>query len=164
MATDFYLQIDGIKGESTDSAHKDWIEATDIRMEFLQPPSATVHSAGGATTGRGRHEDAIVTKPIDLASVKIWDACSSGKAIKKVVLECMRASAPAVKYLLVEWDQVIVSKVEILVDEVTKFPVERVSFNYGIVKWTYTQQKRTDGTQGGNVAAGWDLTQNKEAS
>jgi hypothetical protein len=26
---------------------------------------------------------------------------------------------------------------------------------------TYTQQKRADGTPGGNVAMGWDLTQNK---
>ncbi len=25
MAVDAYLQIDGIKGESQDSAHKDWI-------------------------------------------------------------------------------------------------------------------------------------------
>lgn len=28
MATDVYLQIDGIKGESQDSAHQGWIEVT----------------------------------------------------------------------------------------------------------------------------------------
>ena len=28
MAIDVYLQIDGIKGESTDSAHQGWIELT----------------------------------------------------------------------------------------------------------------------------------------
>ena len=41
------------------------------------------------------------------------------------------------------------------------FPVEQVSFNFGKVKWTYTQQKRADGTGGGNVSGGWDLTANK---
>ncbi len=28
MAIDVYLQIDGIKGESHDNKHKDWIEIT----------------------------------------------------------------------------------------------------------------------------------------
>jgi type VI secretion system secreted protein Hcp len=39
-------------------------------------------------------------------------------------------------------------------------PLEEVSFNYGKIEWTYTQQKRTDGSGGGNVAAGWDLEKN----
>lgn len=30
MAIDAYLQIDGIKGESQDDKHRDWIEATGI--------------------------------------------------------------------------------------------------------------------------------------
>ena len=30
MAIDAYLQIDGIKGESTDDKHKDWIEVSHV--------------------------------------------------------------------------------------------------------------------------------------
>ena len=41
------------------------------------------------------------------------------------------------------------------------FPGETVSFSYGKIKWTYTQQKRADGAGGGNISAGWDLTANK---
>ena len=41
------------------------------------------------------------------------------------------------------------------------FPSEEIEFNYGKIKWTYTQQKRADGTGGGNVAGGWDLIGNK---
>jgi type VI protein secretion system component Hcp len=32
MAVDAYLQIDGIKGEATDSQHKDWIECLDVHF------------------------------------------------------------------------------------------------------------------------------------
>ena len=32
MAIDVYLQIDGIKGESTDSTHQGWIEVTSAQM------------------------------------------------------------------------------------------------------------------------------------
>jgi type VI secretion system secreted protein Hcp len=39
-----------------------------------------------------------------------------------------------------------------------------VSFNFGKIKWTYTQQKRSDGSGGGNVTGGWDLQANKIAS
>lgn len=30
MAADYYLQLDGIKGESADSRHAGWIECTSI--------------------------------------------------------------------------------------------------------------------------------------
>lgn len=30
MAADFYLQLDGIKGESTDSKHAGWIECSSV--------------------------------------------------------------------------------------------------------------------------------------
>jgi type VI secretion system secreted protein Hcp len=30
MAIDVYLQIDGIKGESQDDKHKDWIECASV--------------------------------------------------------------------------------------------------------------------------------------
>ena len=41
MAIDVYLQIDGIKGESSDSAHQGWIEISSAHMGVTQPRSAT---------------------------------------------------------------------------------------------------------------------------
>ena len=32
MAVDAYLHIEGIKGESQDSAHKDWIECLNVHF------------------------------------------------------------------------------------------------------------------------------------
>lgn len=49
MAIGVYLQIDGIKGESQDSAHKDWIECTSVHWGILQPKSATASTGGGHT-------------------------------------------------------------------------------------------------------------------
>ncbi len=33
--------------------------------------------------------------------------------------------------------------------------------NYGKIEWVYTQQKRKDGSGGGNVSAKYDLTAGK---
>ena len=46
MAIDVYLQIDGIKGESTDDRHKDWIECQSVQWDVAQPKSATASTGG----------------------------------------------------------------------------------------------------------------------
>lgn len=165
MASDMYVQIDGVKGESTDSAHKDWIEIQSYSHSISQPASATANSAGGGTVGRCKHEDFVITKYIDMASAKLYELCCSGKHISKVMIDFMRASGGSpVKYLEIEMDQVVISKVSHGSVSNDDLPVESVSFNYGVIKWTYTQQKRADGSSGGKMAAGWDLTANKAAA
>lgn len=165
MAIDSYLQVDGLKGESTDSEHKDWIEILSHSHAIVQPASVTANSAGGGTTGRSQHGDFTITKHFDAATPKFHELCCSGKHISKVTLELMRASGGSrVKYMVVEMDQVVISKVSHETPEGDDLPRETVSFNYGIIKWTYTQQKRTDGSKGGNVTGGWSLVENKTAA
>jgi len=163
MACDTYMQIDGLKGESTDSEHKDWIELLSFNHSITQPASATANSAGGGTTARCQHQDYSVTKYVDLASPKLYEMCSSGKAIKSVTIEMMRASGDArVKYMVVAMEQVVISHVAPAGGG--DFPTESISFNYGTIKWTYTQQKRADGSKGGNTVGGWSLVENKVAA
>lgn len=52
MALDVYLQIDGIKGESADSAHQGWIEVTSAHWGVTQPRSATASTGGGHSAER----------------------------------------------------------------------------------------------------------------
>ena len=41
------------------------------------------------------------------------------------------------------------------------FPTESLSLKYGKIDWTYTQQKRKDGSGGGNVTGKYDVTAGK---
>jgi type VI secretion system secreted protein Hcp len=160
---DIYMQIDGLKGESTDSEHKDWIEVLSFNHSITQPASASANSAGGATTGRCQHQDYSITKFVDLASPKLYELACSGKHIKSVNIEMLRSSGDKrVKYMVVAMEQVVISHVAPAGGQ--EFPSESISFNYGTIKWTYTQQKRTDGSQGGNAAGGWSLVENKVAA
>jgi len=160
---DIYMQIDGVKGESTDSEHKDWIELLSFNHAITQPASATAASAGGGTTARSQHSDFSVSKWVDLASPLLYQLCSNGKHVKSVNIEMMRASGDKrVKYMVIAMTEVVISHVAPAGG--ADFPSEAVSLNYGTIKWTYTQQKRTDGSPGGNTTGGWDLTQNKVAA
>jgi type VI secretion system secreted protein Hcp len=162
MAFDAFLKIDGIPGESTDDKHKDWIEIQSFSHKIEQPAQATASSAGGATAERVNHAQYVITHFLDKASPKIYEACCTGKHIKDVTIELCRSGGDKVKYMDIRMEQVLISKAEphgSANDE--GFPSETVSFSYGKIKWTYTQQKRTDGAGGGNVSSGWDLTANK---
>lgn len=161
MAFDAFLKIDSIPGESSDDKHKDWIEVESFDIASIQPVSAVVSTAGGATAGRVEHKDFIVTKLIDKATPKIFEACNTGKHIKEVVLELCRSGGDKQKYLEVKMEQVLVSKFHPAAWKGSEFPSEEVHLNYGKIKITYIQQKRADGVAAGNIASGWDLTANK---
>ena len=164
MAFDAFIKIDGIPGESTDDAHKDWIEVKSFTHKIEQPASATASSVGGATAERVNLAPLEIVHLIDKASPKLYDAACTGKHIKEIKFELCRAGGDKVKYFEVTLEQAIVSRVEpkgAATVEKEGFPLETVAFSYGKIKWQYTQQKRADGAGGGNVVAGWDLTANK---
>lgn len=162
MAFDAFLKIDGIPGESTDDAHKDWIEVLSFSHAMEQPAQATASSVGGATAERVNHDPFVIAHALDKASPKLYEACCTGKHISEVTLELCRAGGDKLKYMEVKLEQVLISKVEPNgTTNDSGFPSEKVSFSYGKIKWTYTQQKRADGSGGGNVSGGWDLTANK---
>jgi type VI secretion system secreted protein Hcp len=163
MAFDAFLKIDGVPGESTDDKHKDWIEVLSFNHGMSQPSSATASSAGGGTTERVNISDFSITKHLDKASPKLYELCATGKHIANVTLELCRAGGDKVKYMEVKMEQAIISSVAPGGSSggADNLPAESVSFNFGKIKWTYTQQKRADGSGGGNVTGGWDLTANK---
>ena len=161
MAIDAYLHIEGIKGESNDDKHKDWIECTSAIWSVLQPKSATASTGGGHTAERCEHGDLVISKLADLSSPVLLQTCSSVKTIPKARLEFMRADGQGqrIKYYEVELENVLIGAVVPSL-QAGQLLTEHVSLKYAKVKWKYTQQKVAGGA-GGNVAGGWDLSTNR---
>ena len=179
---DAYLNLDGVKGEALDDKHKDWIELVGFGHQITQPVSQTQSSAGGAATGRTQHGDFHIHKFVDAASPKLYEAASNGKHFSKAKIEVCRAGGSQVKFLEITLEEVMVSQIHIdspppngntpnggaattaTIGTRTAphdLPTESVSLNYGKIEWVYTQQKRKDGSGGGNVSAKYDLTAGK---
>lgn len=164
MAFDAFLKIDGIDGESTDDKHANWIEVLSYSTGLSQTASGSASTAGGATSQRADFQDFSIVKALDKASPKIAVACADGTHIKSVILELCRAGGDKVKYMEYKLSNCIISSVRPGGSSAGNetLPLEEVAFNYGKIEWTYTQQKRGDGSGGGQVAAGWDLEKNKK--
>ncbi|MES2320904.1 MAG: type VI secretion system tube protein Hcp [Pseudomonadota bacterium] len=161
MAIDVYLQLDGIKGESMDDKHKDWIECTSVNWGVVQPRSATSSTAGGHTAERAELSDILFHKVADLSSPILMQMCAMGKTVAKAKFEFMRADGNGVpiKYFEIELDNVLIGQITPGVSS-GSFMSENVGLKYSRIKWKYSQQK-VGGGAGGNTAGGWDLATNK---
>ena len=83
MAVDYYLKIDGIKGESLDDKHKDEIDVESFSWGVSQ--AAALSGAGGAGTGKAQFHDFHFTMRINKASPALFLDCASGQHIKEAV-------------------------------------------------------------------------------
>lgn len=164
MPFDGFIKIDGIPGESTDDKHKDWIEIISFSSGISQTTAGSASTGGGATSQRADFADFSFVKSFDKASPKLALACADGSHIKEIKLELCRAGGDKVKYYEVKMDHCIISSYRPSgsAQGGATLPLEEVSINYGKIAWTYTQQKRTDGSGGGQVATGWDLEASKK--
>lgn len=162
MASDAYLRFDGIKGESQDHAHKEWIEISGVRWAIQQPKSATASTAGGHTAERAELSEVSFEKLCDLSSPILMQTCAMGKTIPKATFEFMRADGDGnpIKYFEIELDNVLIGTISPILG--VGILQESIGLKFSQVKWRYTQQ-RIAGSSAGNTAGGWNLATNRPA-
>jgi type VI secretion system secreted protein Hcp len=160
MATNMFLKLDGIKGESADSKHKEWIEILSWNHSFNQPTSP-VRDSSGATVERCNHSDLSVTKYLDQATDNLLSKCWSGKVLKTGKIECFRSDGDnkPIKYLMIDMDKVVISNLSISAGG-GDIPMENLSLSYGKVKYTYIEMKE-DGKAAGAKPVSHDLIKNE---
>lgn len=153
MATDYFLKLDGIKGESQDSKHKDEIEISSFGFGVHQTGSSS--GGGGSGTGKASFDDLHVTKSADNSTPALMKVCATGEHIKNAVLTARKAGKDQQEYYIIKMTDLIVSSVT-NVGTNGETPSESVSLNFSTIKFEYQAQK-SDGTLGGKVEFGWDL-------
>src|SRR5580658_1965466 len=158
MATNFFLQLAGITGESADSAHTGQIQVLSWSHSFNQPTSPTRSSAGGGTVEQANHADFSITKYIDASTDDILKACWTGLQIATATFTAYRSdgTGDSVNYLTIAFTNVIISNYSIS-GGTGDVPVETVTLSYSKVTYTYTPVTLSDGTGGGAQPVSHDL-------
>ncbi len=83
----------------------------------------------------------MVTKKLDKSSPNLFQLAATGKHITKVTLEYTKPSAGG-KYLVITLSNVVISADQTQAGVTGKAtPHETITFEFGAIKSTYTQQK-----------------------
>ena len=144
-ATDWFLKIDGIKGESTSASNKDEIEI--LAWSWGISRGAGLGVRGGKGPGACVSEMAF-SKYLDAATPLLMANVASGMVIPKARLGVRQAGEGkgGQEFLIIELTSVVISSVADSGSPSDR-PVESISLRFGSAKVTYKQQK-ADGSLG----------------
>ena len=156
MASDYLLEIDGIKGESQDKKHGGTIEVSSFSWGMSQPASAA--SGGGAGSGKVSFQDIHFTTTVSKASPPLAQACAAGTHIKKATLFVRKAGGKQDDFYTVLLEDCIVSSYQ-SGGSGDQLPSEQVSINFSKIKFEYKEQA-ADGSLKGATPMTWNVKTN----
>ena len=129
-----FLKLGDIKGESTDTAHKDWINLLSFGLSIDE----TTEHTSGLPTGKRQHKPFVISKPVDKASPLMLELLAEEKVVPFVRLEYV-TDGPRPQYYQVILRNVKVTSFQVSGTGADEVPQESFSLNYEEIKWTYTE-------------------------
>ncbi len=160
MASDYLLEIDGIKGESSDHKHKDTIEIESFSWGVSNAGSFA--SGGGGGAGKASFQDLHFTTAVGKASPLLSKACATGQHIKKATLFVRKAGKDQQEFYTVKLEDILVSSYQSggHGGSGTAIPTDQFSLNFAKIQFDYKPQK-ADGSLDAAVTMKFDVKQNK---
>ena len=158
MASDYFLKIEGIDGESTDDKHKNEIEI--LSYSWGETQAGTYGAGGGGGAGKVSMNDFSFTMLANKASPKLMLACATGDHIKSAKLTLRKAGGEQQEYMTITFTDLLVSSYQ-TGGGGGEIPAESISLNFGKVEFEYKPQK-PDGTLDSPIKTGYDLKANKK--
>jgi type VI secretion system secreted protein Hcp len=149
-----FMKLGDIKGEATDTDHKDWIIIESMSSPIFRsvPQGAKDQQRTKGETSLG---DISVTRQLDKSSTKLQEACANGTFFKEVEFHfCTTVKNKQEPYLTYKLSDVIVSSYSIFANSSgSPLPSESVTMGYTKAEWTYTVVDPKTGDKGGQVPA-----------
>jgi type VI secretion system secreted protein Hcp len=159
MASDSFIKIGDIKGESHDDKHKDEIDILSWSWGVSQ--TGTMAYGGGGGAGKASFQDIHFTHHVDKASPVLALKCATGEHIKEALLTVRKAGKGQQEFYVVKLSDLLVSSVQTSGADAQGVPMESVSLNYSKIHLDYKPQK-ADGSLDAPVAFKYDLKANKQ--
>lgn len=159
MASDIFLKIGDIKGESTDSKHKDTIDV--LAWSWGVNQSGSMHVGGGGGAGKASFNDLNFTHHVDKASPVLLKTCAVLEHIKEAQLTVRKAGKSPQEFLIIKMNDVIVTSVQPSGNGGDGGLVENVALQFAKVDVEYKPQK-PDGSLDAGIHFKYDIKANKE--
>lgn len=162
MSDNIFLEIDGIKGESTSDQGKDMIQLLSF-SHGLAMPLVGDNSNTSRTSGKCVMQDVTVSMYFDLATPTLNLKCSGGEVIKSMKIHMWKADAAGkpIEYVTYILDSCIITSVS--VNAGSSQPLVTMTVNFMKITWEYNQQVQEKGGKSGKSQAIFDMSKNKKS-
>lgn len=161
MATDMFLDLGEIKGESVDKkGHAGHIDI--LAWSWGMSQSGTFHTGSGGGAGKANVQDLSITKYIDKASTALMGAVLRGDHLPTAKLHVRKAGAKGpLEYLVLTLQKCMITSYSTGGSSGEERLTENVSINFASFEIEYQVQKEDGaGEKAGNLSfdiAGNDL-------
>ena len=155
---DAFLQLDGIKGESQDSQHKDWIQVLTYSHKVSPGIAPSFGTSASGLSSLPAHGDLYIAKLLDAATPKLREGALLGKRIKFANLDLVyngqiywRARLENVGIVNV---QALTPDLLVWTPTLSNAPIsaslqESVQLRYGKIAWSYMSPYGGGSSEGG---------------
>lgn len=152
-ASDHFLKIVGIPGESTDAGHKDEIEIQD--WNWLEK----IEQVAGGRVAKASLEPFRLTARVSKASPRLMQACASGEHFKQAVLISRKAGQDRQDFLKVILSAIVISSYSIETATTDRsLLLDRIDITFEKIEFEYRESK-ADGTLGPVIKGEWEVGQ-----
>jgi len=155
MASDYLLEIDGVKGESSDKKHPGTIEIESFSWGATNSGSHAGGTGGGA--GKVSFQDITFSCHVNKSSPILMLNCATGEHIKKAVLFVRKQGTDQQDYYKVTLSDLLVSSYQS--GGAHGVPMDQFSLNFTKILFEYAPQK-PDGSLDTAVKGSWNLKEN----
>jgi len=158
MAVDYFLNLDGVKGEAQDATYAGWIDIYSWSFGATQSGSGG-HVGGGSGGGKVNMHDITVSKRTDTSSTDLFLKCCNGKHYATAQIVARKAGEKPLEFLKIKLTQVLCTSYQLGGSHGDDTPTESITLNFRTINATYQVQK-PDGSGQAAGDAGWDVAQN----
>ena len=139
-----FMQVDGgslgtIDGEATEKGHEKWITLSGYDADAVAPTSSGT-GGGGAGAGKVQLKPIVITKKIDKASTKLFEALVTGRHLPAVQIDFVRPNGAGGDevYYSVKLEQVFVTDIhQSDAGKASGQPLEQVSLDFQKIEISY---------------------------
>ena len=156
---DFYIQLEGIQGESQDSKHEDWIDI--LSFEYNVSQSSSMSSGGGSGVGRANFDALTFFHYVDRATPNLMQYCASGKVIPTAKISCCKVGDGSQEYMKVTLSGCQITYAGPIGSTEDARIKEKVSISYEKIE-VEVKEQNADGSMGAAVTGTWNVKENKK--
>lgn len=157
MAVDMFLSLKGIKGESKDQSHKEWIDV--LAWSWGMSQGGTFHRGGGGGAGKVDVQDLSLTGWYEKSTPLLMDKCATGGHIPEGELVVRKAGGKQEKYIRYKFTDIMVTAVSTGGSGGEEQLTVNIVLNFAKISTEYYEQK-PDGSVGPAIPFGYDMREN----